>query len=834
MRSLNLPLIWQVFLLLAADGLLLFSGGDLPRAAAAVVLLTFLPGWAWLEVLQPPLPRAERVVAAIGLSLALTVVTAMLAVYLPGPLTAGRLLVMVNLVAVAGMAAQYRPANRQRPTVRFSITRTGLVIVLILLLAAALRLPRLGYAEFHEDEAEALLLGVRLLQGEDYALFLHRKGPAQMLVPLAFWLFTGRITEGLARLPFALSSIASAAGLYFLGRRWFGRRAGLVAALLWAVNGYSIAFGRMVQYQALIFFLGPLAIYLLYLAWQEKRPGLQIPAAVLLAVCLLAHFDALLFLPAAGYLFFKGMQTGGGKRTRSLLAFAVFLGLLAAFYIPYVLDPEFQHTAQYLAGSRVKPGLLYNNLGLLRRLDADYSSRFYLPLLALGLLGLVLSREAGGQGEKSTPAPDGAGVTFYVLRVTLLLILTTTLFWPTLWQVGENSLAVLPWLAALAWFWQAGTTEHRAAWLMFGAGLVGYVFLVDDPRTHLYILYPGAVLLAGAGGKGIYDLRFTIDDLRLTIDALRPVVTLLSALLLLTVMTYEAVIFLNNESTLARWRAGWDGSIWETIYDDLPAARTYFGYPKREGWKAVGVLRARGVFPGDFRSANEDFIIPVWYSYGEARSCYDTPAHLFVRGTGDIQPPDGYQPVAQVSREGEPRLTVFRRGQSDPPPAMQVYRLEDWEAEFDAQATPERFARQNTPSRPVEAQFGPAIKFLGFDLPAAEVTAGETLAVNLYWQALAPPGDRYRAFVHLTDGQTLWAQQDDDPACRLPTTVWRAGQRGMGQFRLAVRPDTPPGRYPLVIGLYQADTLERLKITAGAGQPGDDFLWLGDVEVRAR
>jgi hypothetical protein len=56
----------------------------------------------------------------------------------------------------------------------------------------------------------------------------------------------------------------------------------------------------------------------------------------------------------------------------------------------------------------------------------------------------------------------------------------------------------------------------------------------------------------------------------------------------------------------------------------------------------------------------------------------------------------------------------------------------------------------------------------------------------------------------------------------------------MGQFRLPVHPDTPPGRYPLIIGLYQADTLERLKITGGVGQIGDDFLWLGDVEVSAR
>jgi hypothetical protein len=130
-------------------------------------------------------------------------------------------------------------------------------------------------------------------------------------------------------------------------------------------------------------------------------------------------------------------------------------------------------------------------------------------------------------------------------------------------------------------------------------------------------------------------------------------------------------------------------------------------------------------------------------------------------------------------------------------------------------------------------QFGPAIQFTGYDLPVTTVAPGDTLQVNLYWQALKNPEATYRAFVHFTDGATLWGQQDDNPICRLPTSIWRVGQRGIGQFRLPINPQTPPGRYPLIIGLYQADTLERLKITAGAGQPGDDFLWLADVEVTA-
>lgn len=858
------PYLWPLLLLLVANSAFLADVAGF-RFMAALLLLAWLPGWVWLAPFGfRPAANIERLTMAPGLALALTILGAMLAVYLPGPLTAAHLLVTGNAIIITGMVVSWWPgggrpvpSRSEQPTIpnRYAL---GLLLGLILL-TAALRLFRLGYAEFHEDETEALMLGVRLLQGEDYALFLHRKGPAQMLLPISFWLLTGSITESLARLPFALSSLTSAILLFLVGRRWFGWKAGLIAGLLWAINGYAVAFGRMVQYQALIFFLGPLAIYALYLAWQEGQPRRQILAAILLAVALLAHFDALLLLPAAAYLGWNGltrMKAEGGRRKlsflgavdRSFLAVAaiavvVFLSLLAAFYVPYFLDPEFQNTAAYLTGSRVKPGLLYNNLALLRQLDKDYSSHFYLPLLALGVICF-----AGRQSRRYTRK--------WRWGLAAAAVLSASTIWlPDMWRIGSLSLALLPWLATFGLLWLPATVEVKTAWLMFGAPFIGYVFLVEDPRTHVYILYPGAVLLAGgglvalAGWLNEYPGRWKVSSrqkegpepvvaspLFLSPSRLSLLLLLIAGLLLGAAITaYQGIIFLSKESTLSQLRAGWDNSLGEAISDDLPGARSYFGYPKREGWKAIGALRAEGKFPRDFRSVNEDFIIPIWYNYGQPRSCYTTPAHVFIRAAGEeVSIPDaGYGEVGWVEREGEKRLLILAAGGAAPanPP---IYALADYEARFDRLATPTQFTRQVEPAQPLETEFGPAIKLVGYDLLEDSVAPGETLHLNLYWQALERPAENYRAFVHLTDGTTLWAQQDDNPACRLPTSIWRPGQRGIGQFRLPVDPDTPPGRYPLIIGLYQADTLERLKITAGAGHVGDDFLWLGDVVVETK
>ena len=855
------PYLWPLLVLICVNGLL-FSEVLSLRLAAGLVLLFGLSGWLWLDAFfGSPRGLLERLTLAAGLSLALTILATMLVVYLPGPLRLIPLLIAINLVIIASLIARRRPKPTKissapplpprveprdeapSPALKLYLP---LILVSLLLLTLTLRLPRLGYAEFHEDEAEALMLGVRLFQGEDYALFLHRKGPAQMLAPLAMWLLSGRITEALARLPFVLSSSLSVVSLFLIGRRWFGWPAGLVAAGLWAINGYAIAFGRMAQYQALIFFLGPLAIYCLYLAWQERQPRLQILAAILLAVCLLAHFDALLLLPAAAYLAWQGiggMKAEGGKATpeyRSRLTYAVialllFLGILATFYVPYLLDPEFKNTAGYLAGSRVGAGLLYNNLSLLQRLDQTYSSHFYLPLAALGIFGLALQ-----QSLTYTP-------TWRWGLAGLGLLLLATVWLPNTWRVGSLTLAVLPWLLALSLLWLSANPTLKGAWLLFGAPFIGYVFLVDDPRTHLYIIYPGAVLLAGAGWMHIGGwvkrqmgewangrigewANGRIGQSVAWGPMLLPVIV--GGVWVGLIVGYEGVIFLSRESTLSQIQRDWDNSIWETIYDDLPDPREYFGYPKREGWKTIGALRAGGHFPGDFRSVNEDFIIPIWYNYGEPRSCYDTPAHFFGRAAGQKVLPENenYTEVGQVAREAESRLHIFSANAAEPVQPV-IYALEDYEAAFDRLATPEQFTRQSEPARPLEVEFGPAIKLMGYTLPATAVTAGETLYLDLYWQALATPAENYRAFVHLTDGQTLWGQQDDEPACRLPTSIWRPGQRSVGQFRLPIKPDTPPGRYPLIIGLYRAGNLERLKITAGDGQPGDDFLWLADIEV---
>ncbi len=792
------------------------------RAAAAVLLLFFLPGWAWLEAWLPSFREGVwRVILAAGLSLILTSLGTLYLSYLPGPLTEGHLLGLCAVLTLPPLAVALR---RQPAPLLWPDRRLWLLLGVVLVLAAALRLPRLGYAEFHEDEVEVTSLATRTIGGEDYAVFLHRKGPEQMLPPLAGWLLAGHITEGWARLPFALAGLLGVAALTLFAQRLGGGAAGLATGLLLALNGYFIAFSRMVQYQAIIFFLASLALACLWWALEEGETRLVWPAALGLVVSLLAHYDALLYLPVAAYLAWCIWQRRREARPTLLAAGLLAAGALLSFYIPYVRDPQFEQTRTYLVESRVGTEWLYNNLKTLQRLDADYSTRFYLPVLwALSLAAAVRYKPSGRAW-------------WGVLGGALFAAWTTTR-WPDAWHLGGVDLSLLPWLALLGVVWlglRRQRPSYEAIWMWWGVPLLAYGFLVSDPRTHLYVAYPGWAVVAGWGAAWLWQA----GEGQRRPSSLRPILAAAGGAAALLVAGYQATIFLPTESALLALRAQWAGSVGDVLYGSLPEPRSYFGYPRHVGWKAAGWLVNTGRLPGDFRSAGEDFSVPIWYTFETPRSCYDDPALYMValqpqdkaeRATGS-QLAAQYALAATVYTEDHPRIDLYTKGQAGDAPAPQSYRLADLEPAFDALASPEHFVEGSRPSQALQVRFGDVAVLAGFSLSNQQVAQGATLTLALYWKSAAETDTAYRAFVHLGENP-VWGQHDDDPACRLPTSLWRTGQTAVGQFRVTIPPETPPGDYPLVVGLYHPETLERLPVQDAQGQPAGDSLTLATIRV---
>lgn len=93
-------------------------------------------------------------------------------------------------------------------------------------------------------------------------------------LPTVIYSLTGRLNEQIARLPFALANLTALLALFLLGWRLIGALAGWTAAMLLALDGYLIAFARIVQYQSIVFLMSVLVVLLLHrLVQNEGQEG---------------------------------------------------------------------------------------------------------------------------------------------------------------------------------------------------------------------------------------------------------------------------------------------------------------------------------------------------------------------------------------------------------------------------------------------------------------------------------------------------------------------------------------------------------------------------------
>jgi hypothetical protein len=122
------------------------------------------------------------------------------------------------------------------------------------------------------------------------------------------------------------------------------------------------------------------------------------------------------------------------------------------------------------------------------------------------------------------------------------------------------------------------------------------------------------------------------------------------------------------------------------------------------------------------------------------------------------------------------------------------------------------------PTYAVDAAFQGGLALAGYDLSAAALSPGETLAVTLYWASAGPLPVDYTVFVHLVDPDGQIVVQADSPprAGRYPTTAWGANERFPDPHTLALPADLPPGPYTLVVGLYDPQSGARLPLEVGS------------------
>ncbi len=161
------------------------------------------------------------------------------------------------------------------------------VIVAVTLLAAALRIYRLGSWSFWGDEIYTL---------RDSLTASWLVGPKPLLFFLNHYLvlpFKELDEIGLRILP-ALFGIAAAPVIYQLARWTLNARSGLFAALLVAVNPWHLYWSQFARYYTLVFLLSAIYPLLLYQGIRQQRIRLVVVGLVFAVLGVLAHPSAAL------------------------------------------------------------------------------------------------------------------------------------------------------------------------------------------------------------------------------------------------------------------------------------------------------------------------------------------------------------------------------------------------------------------------------------------------------------------------------------------------------------------------------------------------------------
>ncbi len=132
---------------------------------------------------------------------------------------------------------------------------------------------------------------------------------------------------------------------------------------------------------------------------------------------------------------------------------------------------------------------------------------------------------------------------------------------------------------------------------------------------------------------------------------------------------------------------------------------------------------------------------------------------------------------------------------------------------------------------PVSVNFEKGVELVGFELEPRRATAGETLNLTLYWRLNRPLLEDYTFFAQVVDEDTTrWASQD----LPVPTSAWETGQVIPVPLTLTLSEETPPGVYPVIVGLYtraEDGGFARLQRITDDGRPTDDFLQLTLLRV---
>lgn len=213
--------------------------------------------------------------------------------------------------------------------------RDALILLLILFVAAMMRLGAPGVVEFKHDEAWLSRLAQTWLSGGPLPLTGMPSSVGVPNAPMSVYLIA--LPYALAHDPLAATlfvaalNVAGVGLLWLLAHRYVGRTVGLIAGLAYALNPWAVLYSRKIWAQDLHTPLFLAALLLGLYGFAEGKRWAQVLCLPLLVAALQIHFAAWALLPLFALLLWIGRQ----RISWASVGLSVVLAALAL--VPFLL-----------------------------------------------------------------------------------------------------------------------------------------------------------------------------------------------------------------------------------------------------------------------------------------------------------------------------------------------------------------------------------------------------------------------------------------------------------------------------------------------------------------
>jgi 4-amino-4-deoxy-L-arabinose transferase-like glycosyltransferase len=133
---------------------------------------------------------------------------------------------------------------------------------------------------------------------------------------------------------------------------------------------------------------------------------------------------------------------------------------------------------------------------------------------------------------------------------------------------------------------------------------------------------------------------------------------------------------------------------------------------------------------------------------------------------------------------------------------------------------------------PLGADLGGKIRLLGYNIESG-FQPGDNIHLTLFWQCLQEMEQSYTVFIHLVDaGDNTIAQKDNPPVDGFYSTIkWEMGEIVRDQYDLVIPPNVSSGEYQPKVGIYLAETGERLNVLEDGIPLSDNQIPLQPVAI---